>query len=36
MKFMILCELEPSPTLPAQDHTGQNLFHKYLVEVGIF
>lgn len=36
MKFRIVCELEPSPTFPAQDLREQNLFHNYLVEVGIF
>lgn len=36
MKFVMVCELEPSPTSPAQDLREQNLFHNYLVGVGIF
>lgn len=36
MKFMVVCELEPSLTSPAQGLREQNLFHNYLVQVGIF
>lgn len=36
MKFMIVGELEPSPTFPAQDLREQDLFHNYLVQIGIF
>lgn len=36
MKFMIVGELEPSPTFPAQDLREQDLFHNSLVQIGIF
>lgn len=36
IKFMIVGELEPSPTFPAQDLREQDLFHNYLVQIGIF
>lgn len=36
VKFMVVCELDPSLTSPAQDLREWNLFHNYLVWVGVF
>lgn len=36
MKFMIVCESQPSPTFPAQALREQHLFHNSLVEAGVF